>query len=105
MLVVAMNYVKVTGFVVFEIILTWVLVSKVFMPYFPRLTTDKAKCILFLAGTTMLLVAGIGRLGWDIQTWDGNTAREKLDFYVFMLLSLGGTFLLLLDFFITRYAK
>ncbi len=105
MLTVALNYFKVAGIVGSEMFLAWGLVSQIIEPRFPCLTTDKAKRVLFLLGTGALLVAGIGRLGWDIQTWDGNTPPEKLDGIIFWTLSLGGTFLLLLDFFITQYKK
>lgn len=105
MLTVVINYIKVAGIVGFEMFLAWALVSQIIVPRFPRLTTDNAKRVLFLIGTGALLVAGIGRLGWDIQTWSGNTPPEKLDDFIFWTLSLVGTFLLLLDFFITQYKK
>jgi hypothetical protein len=45
-------------------------------------------------------VAGIGRLGWSIQTIGGKSPPERLDQAIFFALSLSGTFLLVYDFFV-----
>lgn len=105
MLNVVINYIKVAGIVISEMFIAWALVSKIIVPHLPSFTTDKAKRMLFLVGTGVLLVAGLGRLGWNIQTWGGYTPPEKLDNYIFWTFSLGGTFLLLLDFFIAQCKK
>jgi hypothetical protein len=50
-------------------------------------------------GTGFLLVAGIGRLGWAIQTLGGESPAEILDRRLSVALSHIGTFALALDFF------
>jgi len=60
--------------------------------------------IAFMAGTGMLLVAGIGRLGWSIQTYKGQSPAEKADRLIFWILSVGGTHLLVLDFALSKYS-
>jgi hypothetical protein len=52
-------------------------------------------------GTAILLVAGIGKLGWSIQTVGGTTPAEKLNEYIFWVLSCVGTFLVFVDIFLT----
>jgi hypothetical protein len=50
------------------------------------------------------LVAGIGRLGWPIQTWSGDSQAERLDQGVFLFLSLLGTFLVVFEYLAGRFA-
>ena len=52
----------------------------------------------FLLGTGLLFVAGIGRLGWSIQSIRGTTPPEQLDQWIFRVLSLFGTFFLIYHF-------
>jgi hypothetical protein len=66
---------------------------------------DRGRQIAFAAGTAMLLVAGIGRLGWNIQTYKGQSAAEKADRLIFWVLSVGGTFLLVLDFALSKPSR
>jgi TRAP-type C4-dicarboxylate transport system permease small subunit len=56
--------------------------------------------ILVCLGTAFLLVAGIGKLGWSIQTYDGTTPAENLNEYIFLVLSHIGTFLIFVDIFL-----
>lgn len=49
---------------------------------------------LIILGTTSLLVAGIGRLSWSIQSWSGETTPEKLNNVLFYSFSHVGAFLL-----------
>lgn len=71
----------------------------------PKLASPVVRCAAFLIGTGMLLVAGIGRLGWEIQTFDGQTAAECLDQTIFWILSVVGTGLLVYDFFASRSSR
>jgi O-antigen/teichoic acid export membrane protein len=57
----------------------------------------------FMGGTGMLLVAGIGRLGWSIQTYKSQSPAEKIDRVIFWILSVGGTHLLVFDFALGKY--
>jgi hypothetical protein len=59
----------------------------------------KARTACFLVGSALLLVVGIGRLGWSIQTIDGHSPPERLDQVLFLILSLAGTFLLVFEYF------
>ena len=45
-----------------------------------------------LAGTLCLLTAGIGKLGWSIQSWVGTTPPESLNQGIFLTLSHLGMF-------------
>jgi len=66
--------------------------------YFPIIVNSQFRLWLFLIGTGLLLVAAIGRLGWEIQTWSGKTPKEKLDKTLFWIFSVSGTFLLIFDY-------
>lgn len=57
--------------------------------------------VLMCLSSVFLLVAGIGGLGWAIQTYDGTTPAEKLNKYIFLVLSYVGTFLMFVDIFLT----
>jgi hypothetical protein len=71
----------------------------------PVLCRDPARMVTFLIASALLLVAGIGRLGWDIQTPDGESPMEKLDQAIFFALSLVGTFLFVFEYIAGRLAK
>lgn len=71
----------------------------------PGMATPLLRTIIFLVGTGMLLVAGIGRIGYALQTFDGTSPAERLDEWIFWTLSLVGTFLLVYDFALTRFLR
>jgi hypothetical protein len=41
-------------------------------------------------GTFLVAIAGLSRLGWPIQTWDGHSRAERLDNRVFWTVTLVG---------------
>lgn len=71
----------------------------------PRIGTRCVRPAAFLCGAGLLLVAGIGRLGWSIQTFDGESGPENLDLVIFWCLSIVGTALIVFDFAVGRYSK
>lgn len=74
-------------------VLAWIARRKL-----PRLSNEVVLAAANLCGTGFLLVAGIGRLGWSIQTYDGTTPPEVLDARIFWSLSVLGTVLLVYEF-------
>ncbi len=59
-----------------------------------RFLSRRNRLLFLIVGTGLLLVAGIGKLGWSIQTWDGETSAEKLNDCIFWIASYIGTFFL-----------
>jgi len=58
--------------------------------------TDLDKQLLFrLAAIVIALTASLGRGGWNIQSWKGNTVIEHIDRGMFILSQLGATVILL----------
>jgi hypothetical protein len=72
---------------------------------FPILCSERARSVFFLAASILLIVAGIGRVGWEIQTWGGNSPDELLDLRIFRFLSLLGTFFLIFEYFVGHLVK
>jgi hypothetical protein len=97
---VILNYFKTAVIVAIEFLLAWVFAKWVICRYYPRFASKMTKLVLSLTGTGVLLVAGIGRLGWQIQTFAGTTPPECLDQAIFLVLSLCGTFLIVLGYFV-----
>lgn len=48
-----------------------------------------------VAGVFIALTASLGRGGWDIQSWDGHTAIERIDRGMYVISQLGATAILL----------
>jgi hypothetical protein len=94
-------YLKAAGIVVADFIAAWA-VARCVGKRCGWIRSQPAKVLLFSVGTGALLVAGIGRLGWPIQTWSGESSSEHLDQCIFFLLSMGGTFLLMLEYFLPK---
>jgi hypothetical protein len=69
------------------------------------LVSDFVRCSTFLVGSGLLLIAGIGRLGWYIQSFGGETSPESLDKTIIIALSLFGTFLLIYNFALGKLKK
>lgn len=82
---------------VFILFLISLLVVCLLRTKWPKLLTEKYKTLSVIIGVGLLLVATIGRLGWSIQTFDGNTLGEKLNIWIFWIISCLGTFLLFVD--------
>lgn len=101
---VVFNYVRSGLYVVIEFVFAWALVT-FFLGKYSLWRSDRTRLVLFLLGTGILLVAGIGRLGWPIQTIGGSSPAEKVNQGIFLVLSLSGTFLLLLNYFLTRAGR
>lgn len=53
--------------------------------------------IITLIGTVILFATVLGRLGWSIQTYDGNTPLELLDQTAFLWLTHLGMFLIFME--------
>lgn len=60
----------------------------------PKLLTEKNLAILLIVSSGILLLAGIGKVGWSIQTFSGTTQPENVNNYIFQGLSFFGGFLL-----------
>lgn len=90
----------IVGIFAIAFVAAWFTVRKV-----PSLTTPLAHTTIFLVGTGLLLVAGIGRIGYPLQTFDGNTPAERLDGIIFWVLSVVGTFLLVYDFALAKLSR
>ena len=94
-------YVKALVYVAACLALGW-LSATLARSRWPTLADSLTHAVVFLLGSGLLLVAAIGRLGWGIQTWGGDSPAERLDQRVFLVLSLLGTFLLVFEFFLGK---
>jgi len=97
-------YLVVAISVVINIILAWV-TAKFILSKHNAWTRKKRLTSLLVVGTGILLWAAIGRLGWSIQTFGGNSAREWLNIILFWSFSHIGTFLILTHIFISYLKK
>ena len=68
--------------------------TKLIKSKFSRLANEKNSDIILICSAAFLLWAGIGKLGWSIQTIDGKTLPERSNIAIFWILSHVGTFLL-----------
>ena len=101
---VALNYVKSAGWVVAVFILA-MLAARLASRKAQRLCRGRLRVVTFLLGSGFLFVAGIGRLGWQIQTWTSASQVETFDQNVFLTLSLLGTFLVAFEYLAGRFAE
>ncbi len=97
------NYLWTGVYVLIDFACAWVVAF--LLVRFRLFVSDTARLGVFLLGTGILLIAGIGRLGWSIQTIGGATENETLDQLIFFYSSLFGTFVLLLGYFVDRAVK
>jgi len=72
--------------------------AKYLSQFYPNILKPKIRLWIFFFGAGLLLVAAIGRLGWEIQTWATESPAEKLDQAIFWISSVTGTFLLIFDY-------
>ena len=63
----------------------------------PKLINKHIRLVYLIVGAGFLLVASVGKSGWSIQTYGGNTPAERLNEWIFIILSHIGTFLLFID--------
>ena len=96
MRIVICHYIKTFIHVAVNFSLAWVLVYFLKTKY-PKLLTKRKRITFLIAGTGFLLVAGIGKLGWPIQTYNGDSLAEDINSWIFLILSHIGTFLLFID--------
>ncbi len=68
-----------------------------FSQKWPRMQRPMFRAILLIVGASLLLVAGVGKLGWEIQTIDGTSKPEMLNNSIFNMLSYAGTFCIFFD--------
>ncbi len=59
----------------------------------PQIGYQLLQCV----GVGILLWATLAKQGWSLQTWGGNSQAEKLDQWVFCILYLIGSFVLVLS--------
>ena len=93
---VLLHYLKTFGYVILNLMMAASTVH-VLKVYLSCSLTQEFQGWLIIIGTTFLLVAGVGRLGWPIRSWGGETPREKLDEILFYSFSHVGAFLLFFD--------
>jgi len=60
----------------------------------PVLYGGRARTVYSLIALGCFFVSGIGRIGWEIQTWNGNTPPERLDKRLYLGALCSGTFFL-----------
>lgn len=89
------NYAKTALFVAINISAAWVLATVLGSGI-----SRWVHLVLLGTATGLLLVAGIGGLGWSIQTIGGSSVPERLNQRIFYCLSYLGTFLLILEIFL-----
>lgn len=77
------------------------LAARVIRHQWPAWIYRQSHAWLFVVGSWFLLAAAIGRPGWIIQSMGGKTPAERVDWWLFVLLSFLGTFMLMLDYFLT----
>lgn len=70
----------------------------------PHIWILRNKFIIIIIGTMIFLIAAIGKLGWSIQTWNGNTSPEQLNNQLFWILSHLGSFLIFFEI-MSRYFR
>ena len=58
---------------------------------------DKIRLVVSLTGIGFILVVVIGRFGWNIRTWNGETSAENWDLGIFSIVLTFGTILLIFD--------
>ncbi|MFC1536110.1 hypothetical protein ACFL4H_01930 [Candidatus Neomarinimicrobiota bacterium] len=79
--------------------------AKIINTYLSSNLSDRTLSIILLIGTAILLTAGIGRLGYEIQTWGGTTPLENMNKLVFRILTHLGSYILFTDLFLKYLRK
>ncbi|MCX5634218.1 MAG: hypothetical protein NTW55_00020 [Planctomycetota bacterium] len=82
-----------TGFIISGILIIAVIITSKLREWFPKIKTKKYRNIMQFCSVGFLSTAGIGKLGWAIQTWDGTSNAENWNIRIFWGLSLIGAFL------------
>ena len=82
--------------------MAWI-VAKTIINKYPYFMTVKNRLITAVIGTSLLLIAVVGRLGWgsSIVTMEGNTSPEEWNKWLFWMFSTLGTFLIFVERFCT----
>ena len=95
---VSFHYLKTSLYVGINFVVAYI-VARLLLKCYPRILEGKFRLILLLVGAALLLIAGIGKLGWHsgITTYDGDSNPEKLNDVFFVILSYLGTFCIFLD--------
>ncbi len=104
MLKVIVHYLIVVLSVAVNIVLA-LAVTRFIKSRYPKLIDESNSNILLICSAAFLLWAGIGKLGWSIQTFGGHTPPEKLNMVIFWILSHIGTFLLFTHIWIKTFKK
>jgi TRAP-type C4-dicarboxylate transport system permease small subunit len=94
---VVLNYLKSLGFVITAFAAAAVC-ARLATRKVPALCRGWIRVAAFLLGSGLLLVAAVGRLGWELQSWRGQSDAEILDLNIFVGLSLVGTFLVVFEY-------
>lgn len=98
------NYLLAAIYVVLDFALAWA-AAWVATRKAPNLASSRYRTVAFVFGSALLLIAGIGRLGWSIQSLGGVSPPEALDRSIFLGLSLVGTFLLVMEYALGRLRR
>jgi hypothetical protein len=88
-----LSYAKALGHITCNFLLAFSLVF-VFHRYSALHPSHWAQSLLTLGGTFCLLTAGLGKLGWAIQSWGGTTPPEVLNHNLFLVISHVGMLLI-----------
>lgn len=99
---VSFHYLKISLQVGINLVVVYI-VARLLLKCYPKILDGKFRSILLLIGAALLLIAGIGKLGWHsgITTYDGDSSSEKLNNAIFVILSYLGTFCIFLDLSLT----
>lgn len=84
----------------FLFVIVTLFVSYLTVYFFQTLLIKLPVFVYIVGGSVFILTSTIGKLGWKVQTWGGDTNQEKLNHNIFLLLSHLGTFLLFISVFL-----
>lgn len=101
--IVFVSYFKAFFIIFITVILSW-LTAKMLISKFSFLITPTFELAMVVCGTLLLLTAGIGKLGWQFQSWSGQTPADSLNDWLFFSLTIVGAWLIFTEIFI-KYLK
>ena len=90
------HYAKTTFYVLTNLVLSCLVVACIKVKK-PGWFNARNRAVLVMSGSFLLLVAGMGGLGWAIQSFDGNTPAEKVDRLIPQVLAHLGGFMIFAD--------
>ena len=98
------HYLKALAGLTGSVVAAWIVVTAM-RRRGTKVLSAKLKLLIMGSATALFFLAGVGGVGWAIQTWAGDSPAESLNGILMFWFSVVATWMIFIDLFFTYHTE